>query len=222
MSLRAAIRAHVLLAQLQRSAADRAGVVRSAQRYFELARALIHPPPPRLVAIGGLSGTGKSAAARALAPTVMPQPGAVLLRTDVLRKQHFGVHETDRLPASAYQSDVTRHIYATLVQRARRVLSQGHSVVVDAVFADASERAAIGEAARELNVGFVGLFLMADLATRLDRVGRRQRDASDATPEIAGWQENYDIGTIDWTIIDAEGTPEQTLKICQTAQGESA
>jgi predicted kinase len=101
------------------------------------------------------------------------------------------------------------------VQRALRILSQGHSVVVDAVFADEAERAAIHDAARKLNVGFVGFFLEADLATRQSRVGRRERDASDATPEIARLQEKYDVGAIDWAIIDASGTPEETLKRCQ-------
>jgi hypothetical protein len=46
----------------------------------------------------------------------------------------------------------------------------------------------------------------------VNRVGRRGRDASDATPEIAGLQENYDTGAVDWAIIDASGTPEQTLE----------
>jgi len=48
------------------------------------------------------------------------------------------------------------------------------------------QRAAICDAARKLSIGFVGLFLVTDLATRLNRVGRREADASDATPEIAG------------------------------------
>jgi predicted kinase len=82
---------------------------------------------------------------------------------------------------------------------------------VDAVFAHPSERAAIREVARALDVQFAGLFLVADLATRMKRVGQRQGDASDATPEIAALQENYDLGTLDWTRIDASGTPEQTL-----------
>jgi predicted kinase len=137
------------------------------------------------------------------------------LRTDVLRKQHFAINETDRLPGHAYQPEATAKIYELLVQRALRILVQGRSVIVDAVFARESERAAIRNAARTLNARFVGLFLQTDLATRLNRVGSRVGDASDATPEIAVLQENYDIGPIDWTIIDASGTPEQTLKRCQ-------
>jgi aminoglycoside phosphotransferase family enzyme/predicted kinase len=216
MSLRAAIRANVLLAHLGRNSRHQEGVMKSARAYFELAQLTIRPPAPMLVAIGGLSGTGKSVLARAVAPLVMPQPGAVVLRTDVLRKQLFKVGETDRLPESAYRPEITGQIYQALVQRAIRILSQGHSVLVDAVFARERERRAICDAARRLNVPFVGLFLVTDLATRLSRVGRRKRDASDATPEIAGLQEKYNIGAVDWVVIDASGTPEQTLIQCQT------
>jgi len=206
----------VLLARLDRDSRDDANVMRSARAYFELARLTIHPPAPVLVAIGGLSGTGKSVLARAFAPSVLPQPGAVVLRTDVLRKQVFNVHETDRLPEGAYLPEITGQIYEILVQRAIRVLGQGHSIVVDAVFAHEAERNAIRDAARRLNVRFVGLFLMTDLPTRQSRVGRRERDASDATPDIAGLQENYNIGAVDWAVIDASGTPEQTLKQCES------
>ena len=164
MSLRAAIRANVLLARIDRNADCKADVARSVQTYFELARRLIDPAAPTLVAVGGLSGTGKSVLARALAPDLLPQPGAILLRTDVLRKQQFGVIETDRLPKEAYQPEMTQKIYDLLTQQALRILSQGHSVVVDAVFAQESERATIRDAAHRLNIRFVGLFLQTDLA----------------------------------------------------------
>ncbi len=216
MSLRSAIRANVLRARLGRNPDGNADVVQSARAYFELARRAIRPPAPTLVAVGGLSGTGKSVLARALAPSVMPLPGAVVLRSDVLRKQLFKVNETDRLPEGGYRPEITGQVYETLVRRAVRALSQGHSVVADAVFAHEAERAAIRDAARKLNVRFAGLFLVADLATRLSRVGHREKDASDATPEIAGLQEKYNIGAVDWAIIDASGKPEQTLEQCQT------
>jgi aminoglycoside phosphotransferase family enzyme/predicted kinase len=215
MSLRAAIRAKVLLARLDQTSRGKTDIMQPAHEYFELARRLIHPSAPTLIAVGGLSGTGKSELARGLAPHIAPQPGAVILRTDVLRKQQFKVRETDKLPENAYEPGVTKAIYDTIVQRADRILSQGHSVVVDAVFAQASERSGIGDVARKLDARFVGLFLATDLATRQSRISRREADASDATPEIAELQESYDIGAIDWIAIDASGTPEQTLKQCQ-------
>jgi uncharacterized protein len=218
LSIRSAIRAHVLLIrQTGRNAAGgNAANIDDARAYFELARALIHPPAPVLVAVGGLSGTGKSVLARALAPFVAPEPGAVVLRSDVLRKQLFGVGETERLQADAYRPEVTERVYDELLRRAETVLSQGHSVVVDAVSARETERAAIRDAARRAKVAFAGLFLEADLATRQRRIGGRTADASDATPEVAELQENYNIGPIDWAVIDASGTQAATLKHCQT------
>lgn len=215
LSLRAAIRANVVLARLDRPGHDRVDVMQSARAYFALARRTIHPSAPTLIAVGGLSGTGKSVLARALAPDVLPLPGAVVLRTDVLRKQSFKVDETDRLPKSAYRPEVTGQIYEMLAQRAARILTQGHSVVVDAVFSRDAERQAIRYVANGQNVRFAGFFLTADLATRVKRVGHRQRDASDATPEIAELQETYDLGAVDWVVIDTSGTPEQTLKQCE-------
>ncbi len=215
MSLRAAIRAKVLLARLDQASRDKVDVMQSAREYFELARLLIHPSVPVLIAVGGLSGTGKSLLARALAPNITPQPGAVILRTDVLRKQQFKIKETEKLPEGVYRPEVTELIYDALAQRAGQILSQGHSVVVDGVFARESERAEISDVARKLSIPFVGFFLTTDLATRRRRVGRRMADASDATPEIAELQEKYDIGAIDWITTDASGPSEQTLTQCQ-------
>jgi uncharacterized protein len=217
MSIRAAIRGHVVLARLKRngSESDKAPIAATSRRYFDLACALIHPPPPLLIAIGGLSGTGKSVLARGIAPLIAPLPGAVLLRSDVLRKQLFGRGETDKLPANAYEPEVSTTIYDALVDRAAEILSQGHSVVIDAVYAKEEERHAIREAARKAGVRFAGFFLVADLATRQSRITGRGADASDATAEIAAVQESYRIGTVDWTIVDAQGTPESLVQRCR-------
>jgi predicted kinase len=138
-----------------------------------------------------------------------------VLRSDQLRKQLYGVNETDRLPAAAYQPDVSQQIYQILDQRARQILAQGHSVVIDAVFARETERIAAEAIAQGLNVPFNGFFLVADLTTRQRRIGRRGADASDATEKVAEVQESYDIGRVDWAMIDASGTPEYTFEQCK-------
>jgi aminoglycoside phosphotransferase family enzyme/predicted kinase len=214
-SVRAAVRSHVLRARLERAGSGQAAIAAAAGRYFELARSLIDPPAPMLVAVGGLSGTGKSVQARLIAPLLAPLPGAVVLRSDVLRKQLFGVAETEKLPAAAYQPEISRKIYRMIEQRAGEILSQGHSVVVDAVFSREDERAATEAVARGLNVPFNGLFLTASLTIRQRRIGHRAADASDATAAVAESQESYDIGRLAWASVDASGTPKQTFEQCR-------
>jgi aminoglycoside phosphotransferase family enzyme/predicted kinase len=216
LSLRAAIRAMVTAERAERAdEAIRAPVRRVARTYFDLACRLIEPPPPRLVAIGGLSGTGKSMVARALAPELPPSPGAVVLRSDVERKARFGLREDERLPAEAYALEVSAGVYSELAEKARRVVAAGHSAIVDAVYARAHERAAIAVA----GAPFRGIFLTADLATRVARVSARAADASDADAGVARVQEDYDLGTFDsaWTTIDASGTPAETLARAKAA-----
>ena len=220
MSLRAAIRAQVALARLRPPHSDDPGILEQARRYFSFARMLIHPPAPRLIAVGGLSGTGKTVMAQALAPRIAPLPGAVVLRSDLVRKQMFGVEDTHRLPPSAYTPEHTARVYDTLVQHARRVLVQGHSAIIDGVFAREDERDAICALARERDVPLNGLFLIADLATRQMRIGTRRGDASDATQEVAALQEHYNIGRVGWATIDASGSQEQTLQNCRNAIAE--
>jgi aminoglycoside phosphotransferase family enzyme/predicted kinase len=213
LSMRAQIRAKVTAARLEQSGeSKRAGIASTARKYFDWARRFITPSPPVLIAIGGLSGTGKSVLARALAPGLGPAPGAVVLRSDVERKALFGKAETEALPPEAYAPEVTARVYAVIVDKARRAVAAGHSAIVDAVFAQPGERAVVEKSAAILGVRFQGFFLATDLSTRIARVATRTEDASDADAAVARAQESYDLGDLGWARIDASSTPEETFK----------
>ena len=218
LAMRAAIRAKVTAARMERATASKRGeIAKSARAYFEFARRAIAPAPPKFIAVGGLSGTGKSQLARDLAPDVAPMPGAVIVRSDFERKALFGAGETEKLRADAYRPAVTERVYTAVAAKAVRILAAGHSAIIDAVFARPQERDDIAEAAGAAIAPLQGLFLTASLATRIARVGGRVDDASDADQSIARAQENYDLGRLEWARIDASGTVGDTLARAKTA-----
>jgi len=218
LAMRAAIRAKVTAARMERAkASERAKIAKSARAYFEFARRAIAPAPPKFVAVGGLSGTGKSRLARDLAPHVAPMPGAVIVRSDVERKALFGAGETEKLAAHAYTPAATERVYAVIAEKAVRILAAGHSAIVDAVFARQEERDAMAKAAISAKVPLHGLYLTASLETRIARVGDRRGDASDANQSVARAQEAYDLGRLDWARIDASGTVADTLRRAKAA-----
>ena len=218
LSMRAAIRAKVAAARLRYSAADeRPAITATARKYFDFACRFIEPGPAVLLAVGGLSGTGKSVLARAMAADLEPAPGAVVLRSDMERKALLGGNEDESLPDAAYAPQVTARVFASLADKARRALAAGHSAIVDAVFSKPGERTLMERSAAALGVPFHGLFLHTDLGTRIARVGGRGHDASDADAEIARRQESYDIGALAWARIDASGSPEETLAHARAA-----
>jgi aminoglycoside phosphotransferase family enzyme/predicted kinase len=207
LSTRAAVRAKVSVSvaatQTDRAAARR--LCDEACAYFRAARAYLDPAPARLVAIGGLSGTGKTNLGRALAPRFGPPPGALHLRSDVLRKTLHGVDELTPLPLEAYAPGTSERVYAELAARARVALDAGRAAIVDAVYARPGERAAIEALADELGVPFIGLWLEAPEEVMAGRVAGRRADASDATPEIVRRQLGYDLGEVTWHRLDATG-----------------
>lgn len=210
LSCRAGVRAFVM-ARTASSQPGNAALIENAREYFRLAENFLRPAIPRLIAVGGLSGSGKSVLARQLAPLLGAAPGALVLRTDEIRKQLAGVAPQQRLGADAYTVERSAEVYASLLSRARIALQAGQSVITDAVYARPEERAAIEAVAQAAGVDFQGVWLEAPAEILLSRVTARQGDASDADAAIVRRQLGYDTGNSNWSIIDASGTPEQTF-----------
>lgn len=169
LSLRALIRAHVL---------HRVG--KGGLSWLAAAEAALPAVPPRLLAVGGLPGAGKSFWARRWAPALGAAPGALVLRSDEIRKRRHGVSPETRLPPEAYAPGATAETYAEMLRLAEEALRSGHSVILDAAFPDPGWREAAVALAEEMSLPFTGLWLEAPPAILRQRVAARRGDASDA------------------------------------------
>lgn len=213
LSIRAAIRSMVAVQTM--SGAVAGDIARDAQSYLEQAMDFLTPLPPRLVAVGGLSGSGKTTIAVRIAPSLGPSPGAVHLRSDLERKAVFGVEPLDRLPEEAYRSEANRDIYARLLDEAEQILRAGHSVIIDATFLAGADREAAGKLAARLGVPFDGIWLNSDPATLERRISARTADASDADVDVLHAQLKRGAGPVTWSQIDASGELEQVVELVE-------
>lgn len=204
MAVRAAVRAHVTATQVEEGSADSDKLIAQARSYFELARTFLQQTSPRLVAIGGLSGSGKTTVAEALAALVGAPPGARIVESDRIRKAMHGVPAETRLPDRAYRPEVSDRVYHEMAWRAGLILSEGGSVVADAVFDRPADRERIEKAARDRGITFSGFWLEADPLVLWQRVSERKGGPSDATIDILSRQLQRNATQVGWRKINAD------------------
>ena len=214
LSCRAAVRAKTSAtsAQLQNDARRRGEFQELARKYLTMAGSFLQPVPPCLIAIGGFSGSGKSTLAVGLAPSVGAVPGAVVMRSDEIRKELCGVSPLDRLGPEGYSSEVSERVYATVAERAKVTVREGHSAIVDAVHARPMDRHAIERVAANLSVPFVGIWLDAPESTLIARVEQRREDVSDADGDVIRMQYAQQPGAMTWQCVEGSLSPEAVLE----------
>ena len=210
LSCRAAIRAktNATAAALQSSPAEQRRLRTRAREYLDLAARVLSTPAAVIVAIGGLSGSGKSTVARAIAPSLGAVPGAVVLRSDDIRKRLWGVSPLTRLAPAAYTPDMSARVYEALTAGATAIARSGHTVIVDAVFARSEDRYALERAARAAAVPLAAVWLEAPEGVLIERVARRGPDASDADVDVVRMQGAQWTDDVRWPHVDAARTLE--------------
>ena len=201
LSVRAAVRTHV---------SAHMGQMDEARAYLAAALRHLEPGAVSLTAVGGLSGSGKSTFARALAPALGAPPGAVVLRSDEIRKRLWGRAPSERLPAEAYSAEQSVRVYGQMLREAELILAAGRAVVLDAVFLRPEERAAAEDLARRAGVPFDGVWLQASPQVMAARIEARVGDASDAHRRVLDEQLARDPGPITWRSEVSQGSAVST------------
>jgi len=194
LSMRACVRAHVS-AQMGRSE-DGCLYLREALDNFQKTE-------PSLMSVGGLSGTGKTTFAYSRAPDIGRPPGAMVLRSDEIRKRLWGVAPQERLPKEAYAKKQSARVYEAMFKEARQILRAGCAVILDAVFLQPEERDRCRRLAEDEGVVFDGYWLEAPASVLRRRIAARRNDASDADLAVLEQQLECDPGEIVWQRFDS-------------------
>lgn len=206
LSLRAAVRAMTGVIALETEDAPPPDELEQARAHLALALDLLAHPTPRLVGVGGLSGSGKSSLAGALATRIAPGAGAVVVSSDVLRKRLYGVPPETALPPAAYAPDISARTYTRLFEDVDAALHAGQTVIADATFMRPEDRAVLSDMAHGYNLPFTGLWLDAPDEMLKQRVAARMHDPSDADIRVIDTQRSQSVGTIDWLRVDSTNT----------------
>lgn len=160
-------------------AAGRAAARQRALDHFALSYRYTWSDAPALVVVGGLSGTGKSTLAAALAR----RTGYQHVNSDRTRKRLAGVAPTDRPGAALYTPQRSAQTYAAMYRAAAEALARGAGAILDGTFQRRVDRDAARAVAQRAGVPLLLVECVADddeVRRRLAARGARGDDPSDA------------------------------------------
>jgi len=215
LAMRAGIRTHVSASRYFQAQTEeqKAHFKERTRFFFDQAKLFLTPPPPRLVAIGGFSGSGKSTLARNLSPKIGAAPGAVHLRSDVIRRKLIKWDDYSPMPQWAYTPEMSQKTYQAIELAASKALAANHSVIIDAVLDRPCDQTAFENIARTTNVPFDGIWLDVNPEIMAQRIEGRTNDASDATVEVLKKQLAKPTSVnSNWHCLPGNGTPSEILK----------
>ncbi len=165
----------------------------SMKHYLAVSTRWIDRPRPILIAMHGLSGSGKTW----LSSKLLSRLPAIRIRSDVERRRIFGLGETEDSASATgegiYTIQAKDRVYGRLSEIAETLLQAGFNVIIDASFLQRSRRKnvmAVSEASRSAML-FIETVAQKDIL--VNRVKRREEarvDASEAGTEVLEYQQS--------------------------------
>jgi aminoglycoside phosphotransferase family enzyme/predicted kinase len=169
----------ILSVEQEVPAAERAEARRRAKGYFERSAFIAEARVPQsMIAMVGLSGTGKSFVARAIAARC----GAVLLSSDAIRRESGSSPGRAAYGEGGYTAAQRERVYARMFEEASKHLSRQRSIVLDATFLTRAQRDSAREISLSSGVPLVFMHTVAPDEMVRERLAARMAaaDTSDA------------------------------------------
>jgi len=168
-----------------------------------------------LIAIGGLSGTGKTTLSDNLSQifaTFANPPTQASVSSDIVRKTLWAQENAQEpdlyspLPVEAYSSAYGVKAHEKMLADIKANFDN-EIIIVDATFAKAETRIDIENLAHDNGVKFIGLWLDAPIDTikqRADDRAANEQSISDANSMVIDLQIKAGTGDVRWTKINTD------------------
>ncbi|NQE33947.1 AAA family ATPase [Microcoleus asticus] len=183
LSRQAYVRAKVTSLMLDDAAistAQKAEISQTAAHYYKLAWQYTQPRRGKLTLMSGLSGSGKSTAARYLAR----RTGAIHIRSDAVRKHLGGISLNERGGQDLYSDEMTAQTYGRLLELGIILADRGWDVILDAKFDRQNLRTYAINQAQSRGLPLQIIYCTAPIEVLRERLQQRRGDIADATAEL--------------------------------------
>ncbi|MDI9246592.1 bifunctional aminoglycoside phosphotransferase/ATP-binding protein [Marinobacter sp. CHS3-4] len=191
---RAMVRAKIALFTMGNpglSETEKEGLMQSYRNYAQLAEDYSSFPNPYLLAMTGLSASGKSV----ISGNMAAELGLIRLRSDIERKRLHGLGPLESsksdIGEKLYTEEANHRTYEHLASLAKDLLLGGLPVIVDAACLKQWERDLLTDVAENLGLPFALIHCEAPEETRRAWIRQRDGDASEATEELLEAQASW-------------------------------
>jgi len=171
------LRAH----QTDIDAATRETILKEYHAYLALGARYTKPPPPALLLMHGLSGSGKTRVSQSLLENLP----AIRLRSDIERKRLHGLATTSQtgsdIDQGIYGRTASERTYQHLKSLAGTLLGAGHSVIVDATFLQQARLVPFIELANTRSIRCFIIDCQAPVSELRKRITAREHARQDAS-----------------------------------------
>ena len=217
LSRQAYVRAKVTSLMLDDAAistAQKAQISQTAGHYYKQAWQYTQPRRGKLTLMSGLSGSGKSTAARYLAR----RTGAIHIRSDAVRKHLGGIPLNERGGQDLYSDEMTAQTYGRLLELGIVLADRGWDVILDAKFDRQKSRTDAINQAQSHGLPLQIIYCTAPIEVLRERLQQRRGDIADATAELLSSQQSAfepftELEQISVTIVDTAQELEVQLNV---------
>lgn len=161
------------------SAEEKENSLNKARKYFTLAHSYAQGSPvPFVIITAGLVGTGKTSISQALGEKINGE----VISSDATRKRLAGLplteHRFEEFESGLYSEDFSRKTYHKMLAEAEEILARGQSVILDASFRKAEERAKARQLAEKFGAGFLVIECVLDKNEVKRRLEQRLKEGT--------------------------------------------